>query len=224
MFRRRPILKFPMFSVRNVSRVLMVAVLGLLPASCNRAGPRAPSEPEPPESAPVCRAELRSWVIAGRGRHMFLAIDCPPPRSDLSGVVEFANTAMRHDFDWTIDPIGAARIARMEVNERVRPAFGEPDNRLEATYELTIKQAACLQRDRVFEMPYFLLGPNSNSSMRAVCEACSVELPDHVLGGAGLFGEFPGVERSPGKEIPHQRWPDLGWASDDPRAVRRSAR
>lgn len=158
-----------------------------------------------------CRAELKSWVVAGRGRHMFLEIDCPSNHDDLDGIVEFANTAMRSDFDWTLDPGGAARIARMEKGIRVLPALGPPEDRLEETFLLPPATARCLQRDRLYEKPYFILGPNSNSAMRAACEACEVPLPKHVTGGAGVLGEFPGVNFSPGEEIPAERWTEFGW-------------
>jgi hypothetical protein len=158
----------------------------------------------------VCRAELRSWVVAGKGRHLFLDIDCPEPDSDLSGIVEFANTQFRDDFDWHVDRDGPALNSRMEQGVRVRPAVGEPDNRLEATYSLTLAEAECLLHDRLFSRPYALLGPNSNSAMRAVCDECDIELPKRVLAGSGWLGEFPGINMSPGEEIPRAQWSKFG--------------
>jgi len=158
----------------------------------------------------VCRAELRSWVVAGKGRHLFLDIDCQAPNNDVSGIVEFANTQFRGDFDWHVDRDGPPLNSRMEQGVRVRPGYGVPDNRLEATYSLTLEQAKCLLHDRLFSRPYALLGPNSNSAMHVVCEECDVALPERVLAGSGWLGEFPGINMSPGEEIPRAQWSDFG--------------
>ncbi len=190
---------------------MLAMSLPLLAGSCAHTGEWTP-EPQSVEApADYCRAELRSWVVAGRGRHMFLEIDCPAGHNELDGIVEFANTAMRSDFDWTLDPGGAARIARMEKGIRVLPALGSTKERLEEVFLLSPATARCLQRDRLFEEAYFLLGPNSNSAMRAACESCEVPLPQQVTNGAGVFGEFPGVDFSPGDEIPQAQWKEYGW-------------
>ena len=195
------------------SRLAALGALASLLLTANCAQLPASFDPAPiASSRGVCHAELRSWVVAGRGRHLFLDINCSEPRADLAGVVEFANTAFRDDFDWTLDPLGAPRIAKMAAGARIRPAFGEPDNRLESTYDLTIEQADCLLQDRLFDRAYYILGANSNSAMRAVCEACGLALPDRVLAGAGALGEFPGINHSPGDEIPHNRWTEFGWS------------
>jgi len=68
-----------------------------------------------------------------------------------------------------------------------------------------------LQRDRVFEFAYFLVGPNSNSAMRAACESCDVALPEAILAGGGVLGEFPGIDLDHGPEIPREEWVGLGW-------------
>ncbi len=167
-------------------------------------------------AGPVCSCELRSWVVAGRGRHMLLDIECPPPFEHLTGVVEFANTAFREDFEWTLDPRGTPRIARMTPGVRVRPIFPGTPERVESTFDISVETAACLQRDRVFELAYFLLGPNSNSAIRAACENCGVNIPVHVLLSGGPLGEFPGVELTPGSEIPADQWPSAGWKHHAP--------
>lgn len=143
---------------------------------------------------------------------MLLDLDCPPPFHHLSGVVEFANTAFRPDFDWTIDPLGIPRVARMTPGVRVRPIFPGTTERTEATFEISTRTAECLQRDRVYQLPYFILGPNSNSAIRAVCQSCGVTLPDAVLTRGGPLGDFPGVEQTPGDEVHTERWPSLGHA------------
>ena len=191
--------------------LLLFLALGAAPGC---APPASVSQTDPPDAetpAVTCSCELRSWVVAGRGRHLLLDIDCPEPFERLSGVVEFASTDFRKDFDWTLDPLGMPRVARMTPGERIRPAFGEVGERVEARWDLSPETAACLQRDRVFTFAYFLIGPNSNSAMRATCEECGVTLPDAVLTSGGPLGVFPGVERSPGAEIPRDEWPAIGW-------------
>jgi hypothetical protein len=46
--------------------------------------------------------------------------------------------------------------------------------------------------------------------MAAVLDACGLGAPAAVLGGAGVFGEFPGVDLDPGEEIPRAEWPAFG--------------
>ena len=52
------------------------------------------AEPEPI----LCRAELRSFIVAGKGRHLYLLIDCPPGFDDFDGRVEYTTAAMRRDY------------------------------------------------------------------------------------------------------------------------------
>ncbi|MFG0274063.1 MAG: hypothetical protein ACF8QF_03290 [Phycisphaerales bacterium] len=164
---------------------------------------------------PRCECELRSWTVAGRGRHLLLEIDCPDEFDDLDGVVEFTTAAHRDDYDWTRDQSGAPRIARMTRGVRLRPFLlpagdNDPAERLEARWTITRDKAACLQRDRLFERQYILLGPNSNSAMAAVLDACGLDAPGHVRNGAGMLGEFPGVDMHPGAEIDDARWHEFG--------------
>lgn len=202
----------------RTSRIALIAAgfsLLLLQSGCSgehEAETKAEAGAAADLPAPLCRAELKSWVVAGRGRHLFLEISCPTPHEALSGLVEFASTALRRDFDWTLDPEGVARISRMEAGRRVLPAMaGPPDDRLEGVFEISIEQAECLLRDRVYASGFFILGPNSNSGMRAACESCEFMLPAHVRNGGGVLGEFPGMERSPGAEIPRSQWQTIGW-------------
>ena len=195
-----------------IAAVLSVASLQIGCSGDHETESEAASETSPESEAPMCRGELKSWVVAGRGRHLFLEIACPTPNEALAGLVEFASTAVRRDFNWTLDPDGHPRVSRMEIGQRVLPAMaGPPDNRLEGVFEFSVEQAKCLLRDRLYTKPYFILGPNSNSAMRAACESCDFQLPDHVLNGGGVLGEFPGMEKSPGDEIPRSQWQTFGW-------------
>lgn len=203
----------------NPGRILLLFTTGgvlFAAARCAPTGAAGTDGAVAEAPAVTCRCELRSWIVAGRGRHMYLQIDCPDPYDDLDGVVEFANTSMRRDFDWWLAPGGAPRNARMEIGERVLPMIAQPQERLEAEYELSLAVARCLQRDRLFDSAYFILGPNSNSAMRAACDACDLALPEHVTGSFGIFGEFPGVDLSPGAEIPVERWTEYGWKLSAP--------
>lgn len=186
-----------------------MAALALAPA-CARIAQAPMATAAPARVEPTCHAELRSWIVAGRGRHLYLQIDCPAPEEARPGRVEFWDTAHRPDFQQPDDPDRQARIARTAEGMRLAPPFVPADNRLEAVYELTAEQAACLRRDRVFARRYFLLGPNSNSAMRAAYDECGVELPRRVMQGAGALGEFPGINMDPGAPIPPQRWEQFG--------------
>lgn len=162
----------------------------------------------------LCRAELRSWVVLGRGRHLYLEVECPPPHEGLSGRVEFTSVMIRNDYGYTRDASGQPRVGAMRGGRVIPPPFaGPPDNRLEAVYELTLEQVRQLQRDRVFEAPYMLVGPNSNAAMRRVAEECGVTLPPRVLGGFGLLGEFPGIDADVGAEVEPSEWPRFGVGS-----------
>lgn len=193
--------------------VALLPALGLLAGVRPAARATDIGEREAAESR--CDCELRSWVVAGRGRHLLLDIDCPDGFDDLDGVVEFSTAAHRDDYDWMRDQSGAPRIARMTRGVRIGPFLvpagdEEPVERVEARWTITPGTAACLQRDRLFERQYILLGPNSNSAMAAVLDACALDAPAEVRNGAGLFGEFPGVDMDPGDEIDGERWADFG--------------
>jgi hypothetical protein len=200
--------------------LVAIAPIALLPALAllaSAADPRAddPSGGEAGAQPIVCDCELRSWVVAGRGRHMLLDIDCPEAFDDLDGVVEFTTASYREDYDAALDRAEAPRIARMTPGVRLQPFIapnggGFPKERVEASWTIPLDTARCLQRDRLFANRYALLGPNSNSAMAVVLEACGLDAPDAVLGGAGVFGEFPGVDLDPGEEIPRAAWPDFG--------------
>jgi hypothetical protein len=162
----------------------------------------------------LCHAELRSWVVLGRGRHLYLEVECPPPHESLSGRIEFTSVMIRDDYRYSRDASGQPRVGAMRGGRVVPPPFaGPPDNRLEAVYELTLEQVKQLGRDRVFETAYMLVGPNSNAAMRRVAEECGVALPPRVLGGFGLLGEFPGLDADVGAEVDPSEWGRFGVVS-----------
>ncbi|MBL8744928.1 MAG: hypothetical protein JNK58_01085 [Phycisphaerae bacterium] len=161
--------------------------------------------------AVICRAELRSWVVIGRGRHLYLQVECPPPYESLSGRIEFTSVMIRDDYRYTRDTTGQPRVGRMRGGTIRPPEFaGPPDNRLEAVYELTLDQVRCLRRDRMFEAVYMLVGPNSNAAMRRVTSECGITLPAAVIGGSGLLGEFPGIDAEVGAEVDFSEWARFG--------------
>ncbi len=209
-----------------------------------------------------CTIELRSWVVMGRGRHLYAQIIPPDDdgastsganttgahspgsntaRSNSTGssaarsntqrwpadlplIVEYWSTALRDNYTPPADPERGERIARMALGHRVRPSLvTPPDNRLEATYKATFKQARELARDRVFERRYFLLGPNSTSGLRAAFESAGLRFPARALAGAGALGEFPGVDLPAGREIPAAEWAKYGLGSAPaPKALNRA--
>ncbi|MEC9374347.1 MAG: hypothetical protein VYC34_10915 [Planctomycetota bacterium] len=162
-------------------------------------------------ASPECMCELKSWVVMGRGRHMYLRIACPAPNESLSGVVEYTSSAQREDFaGLRAGPFETPRVARMTPGRRLRPLVQSDPDRLEGRWRIDLDAARCLQRDRVYEREYNLLGVNSNSGLRAACESCGIELPDLVLNGGGLTGDFPGIDLDAGNELPASEWPRFG--------------
>lgn len=191
----------PLFTRR--AALLALASAPLFPMACTRRDPR-----------PRVRAELRSWVVAGRGRHLYLDLFITPAPSE--GVearplrVEFGSTAQRTDYRAPDDFAKAGRISRMTPGVILQPIFGEPDNRAEAEYWLTEAQVKQLTRDRVFALPYVLVGRNSNSAMARAMREAGLALPARVARGGGLLGEFPGIDLDPGPEIPQEKWAAFG--------------
>jgi hypothetical protein len=160
----------------------------------------------------TCTAELRSWVVAGRGRHMYLFLDCPDEHDHLDGRIEYTSAMQRRDYRFSRDASTGPRIARFTRTSSLASPFGIPaDNRLEAEYEVTLEQARCLQADRMYDSAYVLLGPNSSSGLREAMRSCGLELPEAVARAGGAFGEFPGVDSALGPEIPKERWALYGF-------------
>lgn len=202
---------------RSVQGTVVAAAVATLAAAFALAGCKdSPAEPAAaPEPEPTCDAELRSWVVMGRGRHLFLQIDCPCAHDHLDGRVEYTTAGLRGDYRPPTGPAASPalpRVVRYTPGRTLRPFIGgDGDERLEATYELTLDQARCLQQDRLFSAPYALVGSNSSSGLRAAMEGCGLSLPAAVLAGGGVTGEFPGIDRSAGEEIPPERWPAFGF-------------
>lgn len=191
-----------------LATLFLAASLGavaLRPESGARAAGAAPARC-------ACRAELRSWVVAGRGRHLYLDVKCEPSDPMLERRVEYSTLIHRADYRYTRDASGQPRLGRLRGPGVLRPPSfsGPPDDRLEAVYELTCDQARALQRDRVFDVPYVLLGSNSNSGLRRAMEEAGLGLPAHVIGGGGLLGEFPGIDMDAGRELPRGEWGRFG--------------
>ena len=205
---QEPDIAGPSATVSFRSRRSGIVVLALLLASIAAAIALRPAR-----SSPTVPAELRSWVVAGWGRHLYLQI-LPPASlaeaSDLAGRVEFTSATLRRDYSPPTDPRSAARITRMTRGVALTPIMGAADNRLEAHYDLTLEQARSLQRDRVFSRTYSLLGPNSNSGMARALRDAGLALPDRVAAGSGMLGEFPGIEMDPGEDVPPSGWLSLG--------------
>ena len=203
------------------SRPLLPALIALpilaaiiFPLVATRARP-APT-PASPADTTSCDLQLRSWIVAAQGRHLYLECDCPPPFDNLSGRVEFTSASLRSDYDpaaaaalIAADHAWTPRIARMSRDAHLGPPpfITDPHDRLEQTYRVPASAVAILQEDRLFTLPYFLLGPNSNSAIRAVMEAAGIPLPQRVLASGGMLGDFPGIAQSPGPILPPDQWP-----------------
>ena len=164
--------------------------------------------PAPPEAEPDCELELRSWVVAGWGRHLYLDCDCPEPHGDLSGRVEFTSVLLRPDREPGHE--GRAVIARMTPGRVLGPILAEPRDRLEARYAAPVSVVRRLQEDAVFDTMYSLLGPNSNSALRAAMAGEGLALPRRVLESGAWWGEYPGVTMDPGPRLDHASWPMVG--------------
>lgn len=149
--------------------------------------------------APVveCDCELRSWVVAGRGRHLVLLVDCPEGYDEWDGAVEFTSEVMRSDYVPRRDADGvllAPRVSSMTRGVRLRALVADPKERAEGEWRVPVDAVRGLHADRVWATPYILIGTNSNSAMAAALREAGIELPARVRDGGGLFGEFPGID------------------------------
>ena len=166
------------------------------------------------EQEAMCDGELRSWVVAGRGRHLYLDIACSDAHSWLSGRVEFTEARLAPGYVAPSERGFRNRVVKMPRGVHLRPpaGLGSEDNRLEAVYRMTVAQARCLQQDRLFAGRYELLGRNSSSALRGVMEGCGLSLPGRVVNGGGAFGSFPGIDVEIGAEVPAEMWDRFGFA------------
>lgn len=167
---------------------------------------------DPTPTRQICRAELRSWIVAGRGRHLYLDITCPAPYRSLSGRVEFTESRLRSDYLLPIDPAKRNRVAKLNRPHILRPPtfVKNPQDRLEAVVMLSINQVRCLNQDRMFAVRYDLVGPNSNAALKHVMNDCGCSMPEVMSTLGGLLGEFPGIDRDIGPELARDRWPEFG--------------
>lgn len=159
---------------------------------------------------PAVRVELRSWVVFGRGRHLYALVHWP--EEEEPEVVEYWSTGKRLVYDEPREEDRRERIAKMPRGLVVKPmldAVGAAD-RHEGEWEIPLSRARALAADRVFEHRYLLLGPNSTSGLRAAFRAAGLEFPPRIIHGAGIWGEYPGVDLSPGGEIEPRDWGSFG--------------
>lgn len=197
--------------MRAAVPIVSFALLALL---AGLAGLLAVAGPRP--ACVLCRVELRSWVVSRPhpGRHLYLMIECPPGYEHLNGRVEYTSAALRWDFRPVGDPAFGPRVARMSRGAILEPFFGDVNaTRLEGLYIVTLEQAKCLQRDRMFSRQYDLLGPNSTSGLLAVLKDCGCPVPEHIARSTGWLSEFPGAEMPPGSELDATLWSTYGVAT-----------
>ncbi len=174
-----------------------------------------------PSARVSCSCEVRSWIVAMGRRHLYIDVRCPEPYAHLSGRVEFTESRLRYDYDVPGPMERRNRLAKMARGSALRPPPFVTDMRDRAegpAFAITPAQAACLQTDRMYRAAYNLMGPNSNSALRAVAEGCGCSLPARVLQLGGFMGEFPGVEMSPGPELDSIEWAMFG-LPDGPQPV-----
>ncbi len=190
--------------------LLPLALLAALPLTgLWRPSPSAHAGP-PAATEPAVRVELRSWVVYGRGRHLYALIHWPD--QDAPETVEYWSTARWRNYQPPPDEARRERIAKMPRGIIVRPAYAEQaaTDRHEADWTLPLSRAKAIADERVFEERYYLLGPNSTSGLRAAFRAAGLDFPAHITLGAGIWGEFPGVDLSPGNEIDREQWASYG--------------
>lgn len=202
---------------RCISGMILLALVGLLLAA---------GAPRP--QCVVCRAELYSWTVSRPhpGRHLYLQIECPAEYEHLNGRVEYTSAMLRRDYRPTTGPDSEPRVIRMTRGAHLVPYIGDAEatRRLEAFYLITPAQAACLQRDRMYERAYSLLGPNSTSGMLAALRACGCAIPNHIATKGGWINEFPGAEMSPGRELRPDEWAQYGIATGPTPVPQRGSR
>lgn len=191
-------------------------------ALCNACTQEPTNAPVPAE--PSATVELRSWRVAGQGRHLYLQIDAPTPFEHLRGRVEFTKISLRRDYTaprsqrrrgvgaTLLGPrFDAANLGRMSRGDHLLPVMpGDPADRLESDYTVTIDTARLLQQDLVFTAAYRLLGPNSNTGLRAAMERAGLELPARITDAGGPLGTFPGINADPGRPLDPALWSAVG--------------
>jgi predicted small secreted protein len=142
-----------------------------------------------------CRvdAELKSWIVAGWGRHLRLDLEggCGTPAQSL----EFTNTQ-----DYGLGP-GITSVLSVDPGTRISNRHRFPGERSEGRYRFDRRTVACVTAPRNYEGPYRLFGPNSSSGLHAAMAECGIPLPSHVPGSGGALESFPGVDHDPGPQL-----------------------
>lgn len=178
---------------------VQAALLGSLLGACATTTARTTHEPAPivvaaPGERCLVEAELRSWIVAGWGRH--LRLDVGPGCGQGPASIEYTDG---QPF------LGRPSIVSFvtEVPEaRIRDGRAElADTRLEARYRLGEQARECVRRGREYPNRYRLFGPNSSSGLRATLSACQLPLPRHVPGQGGALESFPGIDHAVGTPI-----------------------
>ena len=128
-------------------------------ASCEKPAPGVPT-PETIAPTPTalpevwCDCTLSSWIVALRGRHLHLDIDCPEEYDYLDGRVEFTSASLRADYDPTHPDTTTGlipQLVRMTPGRRLMSFVDDPKQRLEAEYRVPLATAAWFQRDVAFD-------------------------------------------------------------------------
>lgn len=202
---------------RAILALMLAGCFGAF-ASCERTDETetaaVETEQAPPEPV-VCRVEVRSFIVAGKGRHLYLLIDCPDGYDEYDGRVEYSTASHRSDYSATTDRSGQPRVAKMSAGKPLFPIIENADDRFETEFEVTLEQAICLQQDRVFGARYILMGTNSSSGLRRAVELCDCELPSRIVNAGGFFGDYPGIDQDPGRILDRELWPAFGIEGED---------
>ncbi|MGD9691490.1 MAG: hypothetical protein AB7G17_01465 [Phycisphaerales bacterium] len=200
--------------------LLILPFTGLWGANASSAARTSPAQ----ALEPMVRVELRSWVVFGRGRHLYALVHWP--EEEEPEVVEYWSTARWREYAPPQEEERRERIAKMPRGMVVRPSYvdqGSTD-RHEGEWELPLSRARALAANRVFEERYYLLGPNSTSGLRAAFRAAGLDFPARIVHAAGIWGEFPGVDLSPGAEVARERWGMYGIGAQETGEARTGVR
>lgn len=178
---------------------VQAALLGSLLGACATTTARTHREPTPvvvATSGESCLvdAELRSWIVAGWGRH--IRLDVEPGCGQGGFSVEYT------DGERFLGRPSIVSFVTETPEARIRDGRAElADTRLEARYRLGPQARECVRRGREYPNRYRLFGPNSSSGLRATLSACQLPLPPHVPGQGGALESFPGVDHAVGTPI-----------------------
>ncbi|TVQ76096.1 MAG: hypothetical protein EA380_09270, partial [Phycisphaeraceae bacterium] len=84
--------------MRSAATLCSVFLLFIAACSEQSTQPARTHAPEP-QAAVIpdieCTIELRSWIVAGRGRHLYLDCHCPEPYEHLNTRIEYTKITLR---------------------------------------------------------------------------------------------------------------------------------